>query len=202
MKMTMPSERNQEIHALRQSGVTQVAIAERYRLSRERVRQICLRVDRWLVRVRERDRQVEEANLAVMANESVIVGFSAKLDAITDQLDDLEIELREITAAEFDPPTNVLVLSVRSANCIRSLGIATVGNLLRWSKADLLRMPNMGRKSVREIQDALAGLGYELPIESRLTPKESELMVLLAERRWDAAWPLMRDLQQSGSGSV
>jgi DNA-binding CsgD family transcriptional regulator len=39
------AERDKEIHALRQSGLSYAAIAKRFGISRVRVRQICLRAD-------------------------------------------------------------------------------------------------------------------------------------------------------------
>ena len=45
-------------------------------------------------------------------------------------------------------PVTSLGLSVRSSNCLRSAGISTVGELFEQTTEDLLRMANMGQKSV------------------------------------------------------
>jgi Bacterial RNA polymerase, alpha chain C terminal domain len=62
-------------------------------------------------------------------------------------------------------PVNELPLSVRSYNCLVNLGIETVGDLLQKTDMDLLRSPNFGRISLREVQDVLEELGYEMPRE-------------------------------------
>ncbi len=55
-----------------------------------------------------------------------------------------------------------LELSVRSSNCLRRAGINTVGELVRKSEADMLKVRNLGKKSLQEIKEKLAGLGLSL----------------------------------------
>lgn len=55
-----------------------------------------------------------------------------------------------------------LGLTVRTTHCLLSEGIETVEQLLTWSRSDLLRIPNMGKKSVDEIMVILAGSGMQL----------------------------------------
>lgn len=55
-----------------------------------------------------------------------------------------------------------LPLGVRSYNCLRAEEIKTIRDLLRYSENDLLRVPNMGRKSVKEIVEVLASMGLKL----------------------------------------
>jgi hypothetical protein len=66
----------------------------------------------------------------------------------------------EATAPEslLDHSVEVLQLSVRAGNCLLHAGIATVGELLQRSRADLMRLPNMGITSVAEIQQKLSEL--------------------------------------------
>jgi hypothetical protein len=56
-------------------------------------------------------------------------------------------------------PVTSLGLSVRSSNCLRSAGISTVGELFDQTTEDLLRMANMGQKSVSEIRECLRRIG-------------------------------------------
>lgn len=55
-----------------------------------------------------------------------------------------------------------LELTVRAINCLKAEGIKTVYDLIQWSEVFLLRIPNLGRKSLTEIQDVLAARGLSL----------------------------------------
>lgn len=57
----------------------------------------------------------------------------------------------------------VLGLSVRGLNCLRMAGIDTVGKLAQQSESQLLKIPNMGRKTVGEVVEALEWRGMQLP---------------------------------------
>ena len=55
-----------------------------------------------------------------------------------------------------------LYLTVRSANCLNAENIRTIENLVTWSRWNLLKTPNLGLKSIKEIEDALGTLGLKL----------------------------------------
>lgn len=55
-----------------------------------------------------------------------------------------------------------LELTVRSTNCLKVHGIEYVGDLVQLSEIYLLKIPNMGKGSVKEIKDALSSLGFSL----------------------------------------
>lgn len=57
---------------------------------------------------------------------------------------------------------NEIELSVRSANCITSAGIKTIGDLAQKSEAEMLKFRNFGKKSLNEIKSILAGMGLTL----------------------------------------
>lgn len=52
--------------------------------------------------------------------------------------------------------------SLRTRNALRNDGITLLGDLVKMSKEELLRTANLGRKSVREIEEMLAKLGLKL----------------------------------------
>ena len=52
-------------------------------------------------------------------------------------------------------------LSVRTTNCLEERGIFTVRDLLNCTTADLLEISNFGEKTLEEVYDALAKIGFE-----------------------------------------
>lgn len=61
-----------------------------------------------------------------------------------------------------DLPIGELRLSLRVNACLEAVGIKTIRDLTKRSKVDLLKSPNLGTKSVREITDALYNRGLSL----------------------------------------
>ena len=55
-----------------------------------------------------------------------------------------------------------LELGVRSYNCLKREGIQTVGYLVTKTEAELLNIPNFGKKSIDEVNDKLAERGLSL----------------------------------------
>ena len=58
-----------------------------------------------------------------------------------------------------------LTLSVRAMNALRSEGIEKIGDLVSKQESDLLKTPNLGRKSLQEIKDALLVMGLHIGME-------------------------------------
>jgi len=67
---------------------------------------------------------------------------------------------------EFDPlllrPVEDLELTVRSANCLKAENIHYIGDLVQRTETDLLKTPNLGKKSLNEIKDVLASRSLSL----------------------------------------
>lgn len=59
-------------------------------------------------------------------------------------------------------PVEELELSVRAQNCLQNAGIRTVGELVQRTEAEMMKTKNFGRKSLKEIKDALADLNLSL----------------------------------------
>lgn len=58
-----------------------------------------------------------------------------------------------------------LELTVRSANCLKAEQIYYIGDLIQKSEQDLLRTPNLGRKSLNEIKEVLTEKNLALGTE-------------------------------------
>lgn len=67
---------------------------------------------------------------------------------------------------EVDPvllrPVDDLELTVRSANCLKAENIYYIGDLVQRTETELLKTPNLGKKSLTEIKDVLASKDLEL----------------------------------------
>lgn len=59
-------------------------------------------------------------------------------------------------------PVDDLELTVRSANCLKAESIFYIGDLVQRSETDLLKTPNLGKKSLTEIKNVLATHGLSL----------------------------------------
>jgi DNA-directed RNA polymerase subunit alpha len=62
-------------------------------------------------------------------------------------------------------PVDDLELTVRSANCLKAENIYYIGDLIQRSENELLKTPNLGRKSLNEIKQVLASRGLTLGIK-------------------------------------
>ena len=100
---------------------------------------------------------------------SVFVDF----EKVNDQLAEEEVEVQEI----FDPvllrPVDDLELTVRSANCLKAENIFYIGDLIQRTEVELLKTPNLGKKSLTEIKDILALKGLSLGMRLENWPPES-----------------------------
>jgi DNA-directed RNA polymerase subunit alpha len=94
------------------------------------------------------------------------------------------VDLEKETAAEpeekedeIDPillrPVDDLELTVRSANCLKAESIYYIGDLIQRTEVELLKTPNLGKKSLTEIKDVLASRGLSLGMRLENWPPAS-----------------------------
>ena len=62
----------------------------------------------------------------------------------------------------FEKPIEEMELSVRSYNCLKRAGIETIGDLAKKTKADMLKVRNMGAKSLEEVLNKMESYGINL----------------------------------------
>jgi DNA-directed RNA polymerase subunit alpha len=70
-------------------------------------------------------------------------------------------------------PVDELELTVRSANCLKAENIYYIGDLIQRTEVELLRTPNLGKKSLTEIKDVLASHGLSLGLQLENWPPAS-----------------------------
>jgi DNA-directed RNA polymerase subunit alpha len=98
--------------------------------------------------------------------------------AVFAQLEGGEVDAIVSTASrgssQFDPvllrPVDELELTVRSANCLKAENIYYIGDLIQRTENELLKTPNLGRKSLNEIKEVLASRGLTLGMKLESWP--------------------------------
>jgi DNA-directed RNA polymerase subunit alpha len=80
----------------------------------------------------------------------------------------------EERSSDIDPillrPVDDLELTVRSANCLKAENIFYIGDLIQRTEVELLKTPNLGKKSLTEIKDVLASHGLALGMRLEVWP--------------------------------
>jgi len=98
--------------------------------------------------------------------------LAAFVDLETDKEQEPEEEEDQI-----DPillrPVDDLELTVRSANCLKAENIYYIGDLIQRTEVELLKTPNLGKKSLTEIKDVLASRGLSLGMRLENWPPAS-----------------------------
>jgi DNA-directed RNA polymerase subunit alpha len=88
-----------------------------------------------------------------------------------------EQAVQEAAEPEIDPillrPVDDLELTVRSANCLKAENIYYIGDLIQRTEVELLKTPNLGKKSLTEIKDVLASRGLSLGMRLENWPPAS-----------------------------
>ncbi len=86
----------------------------------------------------------------------------SKAEEITDEVDPILLR-----------PVDDLELTVRSANCLKAENIYFIGDLIQRTEVELLKTPNLGKKSLTEIKEVLSSRGLSLGIRLENWPPVS-----------------------------
>ena len=84
-----------------------------------------------------------------------LTGETGQGEIMVEKEQDDKNKLLDMTIEELD-------LSVRSYNCLKRAGINTVGELTNKSEAEMIKVRNLGKKSLEEVKQKLAALGLSL----------------------------------------
>ena len=99
----------------------------------------------------------------------IFINFEEAVEARPAEDDKPELDFNPALLRKVDE----LELSVRSANCLKNDNIVYIGDLIQKSEAEMLRTPNLGRKSLNEIKEVLAQMGLHLGMEAPNWPPEN-----------------------------
>ncbi|MDR3157296.1 MAG: DNA-directed RNA polymerase subunit alpha [Lactobacillales bacterium] len=91
--------------------------------------------------------------------------FSNLTKEVVSESEEILVEKKEVEKPKKVEMIEELDLSVRSYNCLKRAGINTVQELTSKTEADMMRVRNLGRKSLEEVIDRLYDLGMYLTIE-------------------------------------
>ena len=109
-----------------------------------------------------------ETNGAIEPEEAVRYAARILVDqlSIFSELQGTPVTVEESRSPQVDPillqPVDDLELTVRSANCLKAENIYYIGDLILRTENELLKTPNLGRKSLNEIKEVLASKGLTL----------------------------------------
>ena len=85
--------------------------------------------------------------------------------------------VEDLDTPQIDPvllrPVDDLELTVRSANCLKAESVMYIGDLVQRTEVELLRTPNLGKKSLTEIKEILESHGLTLGMRLENWPPAS-----------------------------
>ena len=121
-----------------------------------------------------------ETNSAIDPEESIRYAARILVDqfSVFAALEGTPAPVEKPQAPKVDPmllrPVDDLELTPRSSNCLKAQSIHYIGDLIQHNESDLLRTPNLGRKSLNEIKQVLAEHGLSLGMKLENWPAAVE----------------------------
>lgn len=167
----IPSERNKQLNGNNVIGVLPIdsiytpVLKVNYTVDNTRVGQITdydkLTLDVWTNGVINAQEAVSLAAKVLTEHLNIFVNLSDKAssaEVMVEKDDKGKEKILEMTIEDLD-------LSVRSFNCLKRAGINTVEDLINKSEEDMMKVRNLGRKSLEEVVQKLNSLGFSLQKE-------------------------------------
>jgi len=111
---------------------------------------------------------VVDAEQAIRDAARILMGQLSVFANLESELTEVEVKQAPVIDPILLRPVDDLELTVRSANCLKAENIHYIGDLIQRNESDLLKAPNLGRKSLNEIKDILStkGLSLGMPVEN------------------------------------
>ena len=111
---------------------------------------------------------VVDAEQAIRDAARILMGQLSVFANLESELTEVEVQQAPVIDPLLLRSVDDLELTVRSANCLKAENIHYIGDLVQRNESDLLKAPNLGRKSLNEIKDILGtkGLSLGIPVEN------------------------------------
>ena len=162
----VPAERNKELQntigIIPMDSIYTPVVKVNYMVENTRVGQITdfdkLTLEVWTNGVISAEDAVSLAAKIITEHLNLFVNLSAEgagADIMVEKGDSGKEKVLEMTIEELD-------LSVRSFNCLKRTGINTVEDLINKTEDDMMKVRNLGRKSLEEVINKLESLGFTL----------------------------------------
>ena len=113
------------------------------------------------------DQLAMEAMSAAIVNNGIRNVYTLALDSYilaTEMLKRRQVILEARVIGESSQFIEELELTMRTSNCLKEAKIHTVGQLEQWTRNELLGLPNLGRKSLKEVEEQLEKMGLKLRV--------------------------------------
>ena len=105
---------------------------------------------------------VVDAEQAIRDAARILMGQLSVFANLESELTEVEVQQAPVIDPLLLRTVDDLELTVRSANCLKAENIHYIGDLVQRNESDLLKAPNLGRKSLNEIKDILSVKGLSL----------------------------------------
>ena len=151
-------------------------VARRYGVTRERIRQIEYKALRRLGKPVPKPIERRHADLILLDDGEIEIREDGKAiyrkaynpeDNILENLVQAYFEWKRVT--EMTKLSDIFIedldLSVRSYNCLRRAGILTLNDLTKKTEIDMMKVRNLGRKSMKEVREKLNAMGFDFKEE-------------------------------------
>ena len=99
---------------------------------------------------------------AISLSARILMNYFNDFENLEDKFNNLDlVKAPEVEKEKTfdDKSIEELDFSVRSSNCLKRAGISTVGELIEKSEGEMMKVRNLGKKSLKEVKDKLTSMG-------------------------------------------
>ena len=155
-------------------NLTLEKIGKEHNITRERVRQITAKALRRIKSLIYNYNRRKEQEMIIQANTLATEDLIIKRQLLLDEYkkthnytEEMKFYFGEIKNQALNDTTSIesLELSIRAENCLRRAGIKTIDDLCQKTETEMIKIRNLGRKSLKEVKDKLNARGRDFKPE-------------------------------------